>query len=113
MNSKVSKKNIQMSPFLRENNKARIAKTLGLTPQAITRWIEIPEKYIAPLSQAWGVSEWHIRRRELKSSYLEELAITMEDFMATISSYAGPLYLKGNKIHHFIESMGYKFEPKE
>ena len=41
--------------------KMQIAKHLGISKQAITRWDTVPLKYVTPLSQATGIPREYLR----------------------------------------------------
>jgi hypothetical protein len=43
------------------HTKMDIARVLGITKQAVTRWQAVPLKYVKQLSQAYGVSKKDLR----------------------------------------------------
>lgn len=50
-----------LSPNYYGYSKRRIALMLGITKQAVTRWTEVPIKYVTPLSQATGIPKADLR----------------------------------------------------
>jgi hypothetical protein len=41
--------------------KMRLASLLGISKQAVTRWRDVPLKYVTPLSNATGIRKRHLR----------------------------------------------------
>jgi hypothetical protein len=54
--------------FLSRYTKTQIAGILGITKQAVSRWMTVPLKYVRQLSEATGISKRKLRPSDFAAS---------------------------------------------